>query len=103
MAVIAIPEVISSFRRLVREGRLGEAEYAGLKADLRADLADAILYEISPQVVQRAIAVLEAQPLRAMDAIHLGAALVAGADVFVSADERQCAAAMQLGLDVVSL
>ncbi|HZR03685.1 MAG TPA: type II toxin-antitoxin system VapC family toxin [Burkholderiales bacterium] len=103
VAVIAVPEVISSFRRLVREGRLGEAQYAALKADLRADLDDAILCETSPQVVQRAIAALEAHPLRAMDAIHVGAALVAGADVFVSADSRQCAAAMQLGLDVVSL
>jgi predicted nucleic acid-binding protein len=103
VAVIAVPEIVSAFRRLVREGRLSEPQYAGLKADLRADLADAVLCEISPQVVQRAIAALEAHPLRAMDAIHVGAALVAGADVFVSADARQCAAATRLGLQVVSL
>lgn len=100
VAVIAVPELVSAFRRLVREGRLSEAQYAGLKADLAADLADTVLCEISPQVVQRAIAALEAHPLRAMDALHVGAALVVTADVFVSADARQCAAAAALGLEV---
>ncbi len=103
VAVIAVPEVISSFCRLVREGRLSGSQYSALKADLRADLADAILCETSPQVVQRAIAALEANPLRAMDAIHVGAALVSRADVFVSVDKKQCAAAKRLGLRVDSL
>lgn len=103
IAVIAVPEVVSAFRRLVREGRLAESQYAALKADLRADLADALLCEVSPQVVQRAVDALEAHPLRAMDALHIGAALVAGVEVFVSADARQCAAASQIGLEVVSL
>ncbi|MCS6997431.1 MAG: type II toxin-antitoxin system VapC family toxin [Casimicrobiaceae bacterium] len=103
VAVIAVPEVISAFRRLVRESRICELQYAALKSDLRADLADALLCEVSLQVVQRAIAALEAHPLRAMDALHVGAALVAGAEVFVSADARQCAAATQLGLKVVAL
>lgn len=103
VAVIAVPEVVSAFRRLVRDNRLNETQYAALKADLRADLADALLCEVSPQVVQRAIAALEAHPLRAMNALHVGAALVAGAEVFVSADARQCAAAVQLGLEVVAL
>jgi uncharacterized protein len=103
VAVIAVPEVISALRRLVREGRLGELQYTALKADIGADLADAVLCETSPQVMQHAIAALEAHPLRAMDAIHLGAALVVGADMFVSADARQCAAAAPLGLQVVQV
>lgn len=103
VAVIAVAEVISAFRRLVRENRISESQYAALKADLRADLADVLLCEVSPQVVQRAIAALEASPLRAMDALQVGAALVAGAAVFVSADARQCAAAAPLGIRVVAL
>lgn len=103
VATIAWPELVSAFRRLVREDRLDEARYMALKADLAADLADAVLCEISPQVVQRAIAALEAHPLRAMDALHIAAALVGTADVFVSADARQCAAAAALGLDVVQV
>lgn len=103
VAVIAVPEVISAFRRLVREGRLSGTQYAPLKADLGADLADAVVCELSAQVVQRAIAALEAHPLHAMDALHIAAALVGTADVFVSADARQCAAAGALGLQVVQV
>ena len=103
VAVIAVPEIISAFRRLMRERRLDEASYAALKADLVADLDDAVLCETSPQVIQRAIGALEVHPLRAMDALHVAAALVSMADVFVSADARQCAAAAALGLDVVQV
>jgi len=103
LSVVAVPELISAFRRLVREGRLSEAQYAQLKADLRVDLADALLCETSPQVVQRAIDALEITTLRAMDALHIGGALVCGADVFISADARQSAAASHFGLRVVAV
>ena len=87
----------------MREERLDETRYRALKADLAADLADAVLCEISPQVVRRAMTALEAHPLRAMDALHVAAALVGTADIFVSADARQCAAAAALGLEVVQV
>ena len=102
-SVIAVPELVSAFRRLRREGRLTEAQYLQLKGDLMAVIVDAVICDTSPQVVQKALAVLEAHPLRAMDAIHIGAALVCVADAFVSADVRQCAAARLLGLQVVAL
>lgn len=103
VSVILIPEVVSTLRRLVREGRLGHDAYLGMKTDLAADLADAMLCDTSPQVLQRAVDVLEAHPLRAMDSLHVAAAIVCGADVFISADVRQCAAAKHLGLEVVAL
>lgn len=103
LSVIAVPELISAFRRLVREGRLTDTQYAQLKADLRADLVDALVCDTSPQVVQRAIDALELAPLGGMDAVHVGSALVSGADVFISADARQCAAAEHFGLRVVSV
>jgi predicted nucleic acid-binding protein len=103
LAVIAVPELISAFRRLLREGRVTDAQYAQLKADLRADLADAVVVDTSPQVVQKAVEALETTTLRAMDAIHVGAAVVCTADRFVSADARQCAAATHFGLEVVAL
>ncbi|EQD75789.1 hypothetical protein B1A_03733, partial [mine drainage metagenome] len=56
-----------------------------------------------PEVIQHAVKALEKHPLRGMDAIHLGAALVCSAEVFVSADARQCQAAKSLGLKVVAL
>lgn len=103
LSVIAVPELFSAFRRLVREGRLSEPQYARLKSDLLADLVDALLCDTWPQVIQRAVEALEANPLRAMDSIHVAAAIVCGAEVFVSADLRQCEAARRQGLDVVAL
>ncbi len=103
LSVIAIPELISAFRRLVREQRISESQYAGLKADFLADLADAIICDTSPQVVQRSIDAIEVVPLRGMDAVHIGAALVSGADIFISADARQAAAAERFGLKVVAV
>ena len=103
LSVIAVPELISAFRRLVHEGRLSEPQYSRIRSELLADLVDALVCDTSPQVIQKAVEALEAQPLRAMDAIQVASAQVSGADVFVSADMRQCEAARRLGLDVVAL
>jgi len=100
LSVIAVPELMAAFNRLLREGRLSEAQYRQLKGDLMADIADACICDTSPQVIQKAIDALEAQPLRGMDAIHVGAALVYQAEAFISADVRQCDAARRLGLQV---
>ncbi len=98
-----MPELIAAFCRLLREHRLRPAQYARIKDDLLADLADALICDTSLQVVQKTVQALEARRLRAMDAIHVAAASVCGAEVFVSADTRQCAAARDLGLKVVGV
>jgi predicted nucleic acid-binding protein len=103
LSIIAVPELISAFCRLRREGRITRTQYRRLKSDLMGDIADAVIFETTPEVVQKAIEALEAKPLRAMDAIHVGAALVCAADLFVSADARQCAAAAHFGLEVKQL
>jgi len=103
LAVTAVPELISAFCRLRREGRVTDAQYRRLKAELMSDLADALICELTPDVVQRSVDVLESHPLRGMDAIHVAAALACEADVFVSADVRQCAAAKGAGLRVAAL
>jgi Predicted nucleic acid-binding protein, contains PIN domain len=103
LSVIAIPELISAFCRLHREARLDDGQYQGIKRDLLTDIEDALICETTAEVVQHAVRALEAHPLRGMDAIHIGAALVCGADVFLSADTRQCQAAAGLGIQVVAL
>jgi predicted nucleic acid-binding protein len=103
LSVIAVPELISAFCRLQREGRLTEAQYQIIKSDLMADIADALICDTTPQVVQHAVKALESHFLRGMDAIHLGAALACAAEVFVSADARQCRAAEGFGFQVVAL
>ena len=90
LSVIALPELISAFCRLQREGRLNAAQYHQVKQDLMADLADALLCDTTPALLQLAVQALETSMLRGMDAIHIGAAQLCEADVFVSADARQC-------------
>ena len=103
LSVIAVPELISAFCRLQREGRLMEAQYQIIKRALMLDIADALICDTTPQVLQHAVKALENHTLRGMDAIHLGAALACTAEVFISADARQCRAAEAFGLQVVSL
>ena len=103
LSVIAVPEMISAFRRLQREGRLTDAQYQIIKRALMLDIADALICDTTPQVIQHAVKALESYTLRGMDAIHLGAALACTAEVFISADARQCRAAEAFGLQVVSL
>ncbi|CAI8928237.1 type II toxin-antitoxin system VapC family toxin [Methylocaldum szegediense] len=103
LSVVAIPELISAFCRLQREGRITETQYQIIKSDLMADIADALICDTTPQVVQYAVKTPESHLLRGMDAIHLGAALACAAEVFVSADARQCRAAEGLGFQVVAL
>ncbi|MCC6295810.1 MAG: type II toxin-antitoxin system VapC family toxin [Pseudomonadales bacterium] len=103
LSVIAIPELISAFCRLHREGRLDDGQYQGIKRDLLADIEDALICETTPEVVQHAVRALETHPLRGMDAIHIGATLACEADVFLSADIRQGQTAARLGIQVVGL
>jgi predicted nucleic acid-binding protein len=97
---IALPEIVSAFCRLRREGRISEAEYRQLKSMFLLDIEDAAVGDLAPAVLAHAIASLEAGPLRAMDAIHVGTAVVLEVDVFVSADRRQQESASRAGLRV---
>lgn len=103
MSVIALPELISAFSRLRREARISADHYAQIKGELLGDIADALMIDTTPQVIQHSIRAIELHALRGMDAIHIGAALSWPAEVFVSADVRQCSAAEAFGLRVVAL
>lgn len=100
---IALPEIVSAFCRLQRENRISPAQYRHFKAALMADISDAAICDLTPEVLRHSIIALEKNVLRGMDAIHLGSAFALNVDVFVSADARQCAAAAQAGLRVVQV
>lgn len=100
LAGIALPEIISAFCRLRRETLISEPQYRQLKTMLLADIEDAVLCDLAPAVMAQTITSLENNVLRGMDAIHIGCAVVLKADVFVSADKRQCEAAKLAGLQV---
>jgi hypothetical protein len=98
---IALPEIVSAFCRLLREDRVSPVQYRHLKTMLMADISDAAICDLTPEVIRQSIISLEKNVLRGMDAIHLGSALALNVDLFVSADARQCDAATQAGLRVV--
>ena len=103
LSVMVIPEIVSAFCRLQREARLDDAQFRQLKQDLMVSIADALICDTVPQVIQYVVNALEACALHGMDAIHIGAALACAAEAFAPADVRQCEAAKHFGLQVVVL
>jgi len=103
LSIVALPELFSAFNRLRREQRLSDGQYHQIKSDLLADISDVSLCDMTPQVVGKTLSLLEMHTLRGMDAIHLAAAIAWQAEVFLSSDARQCAAARASGLRVVAV
>lgn len=100
---IALPEIISAFCRLRRDRRISGPQYDRLKSALLSDIEDASICDLTPQVLAQSVHSLETSVLRGMDAIHIGSAVALRAEVFVSADQRQCEAARRAGLRVESV
>lgn len=98
LSAICVPEIISALNRRVREGSLSRSQYREAKSCLSAEVADATIVNIVPAVVADAIRVLEANAVRAMDALHIACALQWNAELFVSSDERQLSAARKAKL-----
>ena len=91
-------EVASALLRRKREGVLAQAEYERAWEAARRDVADMTRVALDVHVERFAVAAMEHGPLRAMDALHVGSALVARVDLFVTADRRQAQVARGLGL-----
>jgi len=103
VSVVCVPEVVSAVCRRRREGKLSRQQYRKAKQSLFEDLADSNILNVTDDVVQRAVELLEGRPLRSADSLHVASAAEWHADLFVSADERQCAAARGYGLQVEEL
>jgi hypothetical protein len=93
--------MISTLNRLIREGKLLTEDYQKTRDLILKEIEDAEICYVTPDVVTRTIRCLENNPLRAMDALHLGCALILEPDLFVSSDHRQLEAAKREGLKVV--
>lgn len=98
LSILCIPEIISALNRRLREGDLLEQDYREAKRRLSEDVEDAGIVNLTPSVVSTCTTILEASPVRALDALHIACALGWKAELFVSADQRQIAAAQQAGL-----
>ncbi len=73
------------------------------KQALLEDIEDASVINVTDQVMARAVELLERWPLRSSDALHIASAAEWSAELFVSADERQCTAARRCGLQAEEL
>jgi hypothetical protein len=100
VSVICVSEVVSALCRRRRERNLSAQEYVKAKQALFEDIEDSSVVSITDQVVARAVELLERWPLRSSDALHVASAAQWSAELFVSADEKQCAAARGHGLQV---
>ena len=100
LSAVALPELVSAFCRLQRDAKITRVHYLQLKAMLLADMEDATICDLTPDVLGQAILALETNVLRSLGAIHIASAVVLKADVFVSAAKRQLEAAAKAGLNV---
>lgn len=101
---LAITEVVSALARRRREGTLSARTTQLVHRTLLAHL-DAGIYQrldLVPATHRHAERLLlgAAEPLRAGDALHLAAALAAGAATVVTLDRRLIRAAAEAGLQV---
>jgi predicted nucleic acid-binding protein len=100
LSVLGVPKILSALNRRRREGNLTAAQYRQAKQRLIADVRDADIIQLTPSVIATSIEVLEAGPLRGMDALHIAGAIEWEAELFVSSDKTQLAAAKKAGLRV---
>ena len=98
LSVICVPEIVSALNRRKRERCLTGHQYTEAKRSLLDDVRDANIINLTVSVVSSALTILETSPVRAMDALHIACALEWGAQIFVSSDKKQLAAARQVGL-----
>lgn len=100
LSVLCVPEIVSALNRRRRERTLTQRQYDLAKRSLIEDLRDADIINLTASVVDSSIKVLEASPVRTLDALHVACALEWEADLFVSSDKRQLDAAKRVGLKI---
>ena len=98
VSVVCIPEIISALNRRLRERNLSSRQYEAAKESMSEDIRDVMIVNLTPHVLSTCTTILEASPVRAMDALHVACAVQWGAELFASADKRQVSAARKAGL-----
>ena len=94
-------EMHSAFNRLRLTKQMSAAACHAALAEFEQDLADFRVTPWSAAIEIEAIKMLTNSNLRAMDALHVAAALMVGAEQFVTSDERQAQAAKRVKLNAV--
>ena len=100
---VGIPEIISIFRRQIREHIISMKQYQLLKQALGEDLKATAILSLDSMTVADAIQCLEGASLQGCDSIHVASARIHRCGLFVSADVQQSKAAKILGLKVMEV
>ena len=100
VSIICIPETFSTLNRLKRDKRFNSSVYAQLKREVLHELESFFICELENQIIAESINIIEKNPLKGMDSIHVSTALKWKADLFVSADKQQLKSAKANGLNV---
>jgi len=101
LSIITPIELLSALNRLMREKSITSDEYMQIKRVFAQEIEGIDICNISNEVVQESITLLEFNSLRSLDAMHIAAAKIWGADKFVTADKRQWQAAKDSGLSTI--
>ena len=91
-------EIASALLRRRREGSLPAAEFDRAWGAAQSDVADMTLVPLDARVERFAFAAMKQGPMRGMDALHVGSAMAARVDLFVTADKRQAQVARAMGV-----
>lgn len=103
LSVICLPEIVSALRRRQSDRQMTRGQYDDAKGRLLESIRDADVIDLTPTVVGVSIDVLESSRIRGMDALHVACAIEWEAELFISSDRRQIAAARKAGLKTRSV
>ena len=98
LSVLCVPEIVSALNRRRRERSITQTQYEKAKRNLMEDVRDADIVNLTTPVIGSSLGILEAGPVRALDALHVACAAEWGAELFVSSDKQQLSAAKRAGL-----
>jgi uncharacterized protein len=97
ISVLYISEIISALCGGRRERKLSQQQGLAAKEAPFTDIEDMSVVNLTDPVITRAVDILEKWPLRSSDSLHMASAAEWSARLFISADERQRAAAREYG------
>lgn len=100
LSILCIPEIISAFTRLKREGKVTLNQYKQLQKSLYKDIEDVRLINISLEIISYAVNLIKKYPLRTLDALNIACAKFGKVDLFITSDYRQSEAAKGIDLQV---
>jgi predicted nucleic acid-binding protein len=107
-SALAPIELHSAVRRRHQQGEMTRANYHAMVARVKQDRLYWQLVEPVPQVLTKAEEIVASHNVRTLDAIHIASTLVIQDSIgmalpFITADDRQLAAARECKLEAISL